>query len=58
MSLLHYTAGNVLKIIYGLLIPALSLNQLTPSLEKIAEGKQAASRIFAIIDRIPKIRSK
>ena len=34
-----YTAGSIVKIIYGMLIPALSLNQLTPALQKIAEGK-------------------
>ena len=54
----QYTVGTVFKIFYSLFIPAFNLNQLTPSLEKIAEGKEAAARIFAIIDRIPKIQSK
>lgn len=43
---------------YALLIPAISLNQLAPCLQKIAEGRQAAARIFAIIDRVPLIKSK
>lgn len=30
-----YTAGSIVKILYGLLIPAISLNQLTPCLQKI-----------------------
>jgi ATP-binding cassette, subfamily B (MDR/TAP), member 1 len=38
-------------------MPAISLNQLSPCLKKIAEGKAAANRIFAIIDRIPLVRS-
>jgi len=46
-----YTAGVILKIIYALLLPALSLSQLTPSLQKIAEGKAAAAKIYNIIDR-------
>jgi len=31
-----YTAGTVVKILYALIIPTLSLNQLTPSIEKIS----------------------
>jgi ATP-binding cassette, subfamily B (MDR/TAP), member 1 len=53
-----YTAGTVVKIVYALFLPALSLNQLAPSLQKIAEGRAAASRIFKIVDRQPTIRSK
>lgn len=33
-----YTAGVVMKIFYALIIPAISMNQLTPSFEKIVEG--------------------
>lgn len=32
-----------------------NLSQLTPSMKKIAEGRQAAARIFEIIDRKPLI---
>ena len=53
-----YTAGVVIKIFYALLLPALSLNQLTPSLEKIAEGISSIGRIYAVIDRVPRIKSK
>jgi ATP-binding cassette, subfamily B (MDR/TAP), member 1 len=53
-----YTVGSVVKIMCALFLPALSLNQLSPSLQKIAEGKAAAARIFAVIDRVPLIRSK
>ena len=52
-----YTAGSITIILYSLLLPSISLNQLSPCLKKIAEGKAAASRIFAIIDRVPLIRS-
>ncbi len=39
-------------------MPALALNQLSPCLQKIAEGQTAASRIFSVIDRQPLIKSK
>jgi ATP-binding cassette subfamily B (MDR/TAP) protein 1 len=34
-----------------------NISQSTPSLKKIAEGRQAAARIFEIIDRVPKIKN-
>ena len=52
-----YSAGVIVKILYSLLLPAISLNQLAPCLEKIAEGMSAANRIFAIIDRAPLIKT-
>ena len=33
------------------------MSQLTPALKKISEGKQAAARIYKIIDREPQIKS-
>lgn len=47
----EYTAGSIVKIFYALFLPALSLNQLTPSIQKIVEGLAAAKRIYGIIDR-------
>lgn len=32
-----------------------NLSQLTPSMKKIAEGRQAAARIYEVIDRKPLI---
>jgi hypothetical protein len=34
-----------------------NLSQLTPAIQKIAEGRSAAARIYKIIDRIPEIKS-
>ena len=34
-----------------------NLSQFAPTLKKISEGKQAAKRIYAIIDRVPEIRN-
>lgn len=34
-----------------------NFSQMTPSLKKIAEGRQSAARIFLIIDREPKIKN-
>ena len=53
-----FTAGTIVQIFYALFLPAVSLNQLTPSFYKILDGKKAAARIYSIIDRVPAIRSE
>ncbi len=52
-----YTAGDVLVVFFSILMSGFNFSQLTPSLEKIAQGRQAAARIFQIIDREPKIKN-
>ena len=52
-----YSAGDVLIIFYSIWMAGFNLSQLTPSLKKIVEGKTAASRIYAIIDRQPAVIS-
>jgi hypothetical protein len=34
-----------------------NLSQLTPAFKKISEGRQAAARIFSVIDREPLIKN-
>lgn len=46
-----YTAGIVLTISFSVIIVGFNMSQLPPSLKKITEGRAAAGRIFAIIDR-------
>ncbi len=46
-----YASGIIIKIFYSLLLPAITLNQLTPCIQKISEAKSAAARIFAITNR-------
>lgn len=46
-----YTARDVVIVFFCLLRAGLSLGQLGPSLQKIAAGRQAAYRIYSIIDR-------
>ena len=41
-----YTGGDVLVIFFSILMAGFNLSQLTPSMKKIAEGRQAAARIF------------
>jgi ATP-binding cassette subfamily B (MDR/TAP) protein 1 len=53
----HYTAGDVLVVFFSVVMAGFNLSQLTPAFEKIAKGRQAASRIFAIIDREPLIKN-
>jgi ATP-binding cassette subfamily B (MDR/TAP) protein 1 len=52
-----YTAGDVLVVFFSVLMAGFNLTQLTPSLKKIAEGRQAAARIYQIIDREPLIKN-
>ena len=51
MNPVTYTAGSVIRIFYAICLPAVCLNQFTPCLHKISQGRKAAKRIFAIIDR-------
>lgn len=50
-----YTAGNVLVVFFSVVMGGFNLSQLTPAFKKIAEGRQAAARIFSVIDRQPMI---
>lgn len=47
----HYEAGDVLIVFFSVLMAALNLSQLSPSIKKIAEGKAAAARIFEVLNR-------
>lgn len=53
----NYTAGEVLIVFFAIVIVGFNLSQLTPAFKKIAEGRQAAARIFAVIDRDPLIKN-
>ena len=53
----HYEAGDVLIIFFSVLMAALNLSQLSPSIKKIAEGKAAAARIFEVLDREPLVKN-
>ena len=53
----RYTAGDVLVVFFSVLMAGFNLTQLGPSMEKIAQGKNAAARIFGILDREPEIKS-
>ena len=52
-----YTAGAVMTIFFSLLMAGFNMNQLGPSLKSMTLGRQAAARIFPIIDREPEIRN-
>lgn len=52
-----YTGGTILTIFFSMIIPAMNLNQLAPSIKVIGQGRYAASRIFKILDRVPEVRS-
>jgi ABC-type multidrug transport system fused ATPase/permease subunit len=50
-----YTAGSVLTVFFSIIMGGFNVSQLTPAFKKVSEGRQAAARIFAVIDREPKI---
>jgi ATP-binding cassette, subfamily B (MDR/TAP), member 1 len=50
-----FTGGNVMQVLFGLLIGAASLGQAGPSLASIAAARGAAASMFQIIDRVPTI---
>lgn len=52
-----YTTGDVLVVFFSILMAGFNLGQLSPAFKKIAEGKQAAARIYQVIDRVPLISS-
>lgn len=52
-----YSTGDVLVVFFSVLMAGFNLTQLTPAFKKIAEGKLAAARIFAILDREPLIKN-
>lgn len=52
-----YSTGDVLVVFFSILMAGFNLGQLSPAFKKIAEGKIAAAKIFAIIDRKPLIAS-
>ena len=43
-------------VFFSILIGGFDLSQMTPCLKKFAEGQSAAAKIFAVVDRVPKIR--
>jgi ATP-binding cassette subfamily B (MDR/TAP) protein 1 len=54
----RYTAGMVVVCFFSIVLGGFSLVSFGPSIEKIIAGKQAAARIFAVIDREPEIKDE
>ena len=46
-----YNAGDTLVIFFSILMAGFNFTQVTPALEKMAQGRIAAARIFKILDR-------
>lgn len=53
----RYKPGDAILILFSLVVPAMSFNQVIISFERLNEGMTAAGRIFSIIDRKPLIES-
>lgn len=53
-----YSPGDVTTVFFCILIASFNLSQLTPSFQKVAEGKQAATQIYKIIDRVPLVKNQ
>ncbi|CAM0947472.1 unnamed protein product [Alopecurus aequalis] len=52
-----YTGGEIITVLFAVLIGASSLGSATPSISAIAEGQSAAYRLFETIERRPEIDS-
>jgi len=53
----YYTPGHVVVVFFCIVIGGFNLIQFIPTFKKISKGKQAAARIYSIIDRQPTIQS-
>ncbi|CAD8210772.1 unnamed protein product [Paramecium pentaurelia] len=50
-----YKVGDVMIIFYAILTGGFSLGQVGPCIQNFGKGRQAATQMFAVLDRIPKI---
>ncbi|CAK59743.1 unnamed protein product (macronuclear) [Paramecium tetraurelia] len=50
-----YTVGNVMIIFFSVVTGGFQIEQAGPCVQHFAKGRQAAVKIFAILNRIPKI---
>jgi ATP-binding cassette subfamily B (MDR/TAP) protein 1 len=50
-----YSPGAVITVFFSVMTACFYLSQLSPALKKIGEGKQAAARIYKVLDRKPRI---
>jgi len=50
-----FTGGDVMQVIFALLIGASSLGQAGPGMAAIASARGAAAKLYAVIDRVPSI---
>lgn len=48
----------MLVVFFSVLMAGFNLTQIGPSIEKITKGRNAAHRIFEILDREPEIKSR
>ncbi|KAF9242528.1 P-loop containing nucleoside triphosphate hydrolase protein [Melanogaster broomeanus] len=53
----HATAGEVVNVFLAILIGAMSLAMVAPEMQAITNGRGAAAKLFATIERIPSIDS-
>lgn len=53
----HIQSGTIVNVFLAILIGAFSLAMMAPELQAIANGRAAAAKLFATIDRIPPIDS-
>uniref|UniRef100_A0A673APY1 ATP-binding cassette, sub-family B (MDR/TAP), member 4 n=1 Tax=Sphaeramia orbicularis TaxID=375764 RepID=A0A673APY1_9TELE len=53
----EYTIGNVLTVLFVVLIGAFVLGQTSPNIQAYASARGAAHKVYSIIDRVPSINS-
>eukprot|EP00897_Mesotaenium_endlicherianum_P002209 jgi/Mesen1/2015/ME000148S01116 len=52
-----YSGGNVMSVLFAIIIGGMALGQASPALGAFAAGQAAAYTIFQVIDRVPPIDS-
>ena len=50
-----YTGGDVLNVLFAALIGGFALGQAAPNIQYFQQGSAAAARVFAVMDRKPRI---
>ena len=51
----EYSGGDVMNVLFGILLGGMSLGQAAPNLSAFASARVAAAKIFAVIDRVPAV---
>jgi ATP-binding cassette, subfamily B (MDR/TAP), member 1 len=52
-----YTVGDVIVILFAIMIGGFSMGQAAPCLENFEKGKTAGYKVFEVLNRVPNIKN-